>query len=130
MPNLQTFPVVAALPDPPIQMGQSVLLRVGNVDTPYVWRQLAGIDQWVEIGARGPTGPQGDTGATGATGHVGAVGPQGVQGIPGPVLVGTIVLWVAALAVPVGWHVCDGSGGTLHLVPPPGGGTVYIQRMT
>jgi microcystin-dependent protein len=53
-------------------------------------------------GAAGATGPQGDPGPQGATGPTGATGPQGV----GPT--GTLVP-SAAVSVPSGWALCDGT---------------------
>lgn len=96
MPNFQPFRVVDALPPTGGVMGRTVLLRQGGTDTPYVWRKVDGVDQWVLFssggtpgpggppGPQGEPGPQGDAGPAGADGATGAQGPKGDRGDTGP----------------------------------------------
>lgn len=63
-------------------------------------------------GAAGPQGPKGDTGPQ---------GPQGPQGLPGaqgpagPAIVGMIAMFAGAQYLQAGWHICNGTNGTVDL---------------
>lgn len=72
-------------------------------------------------GNTGPQGPAGANGAQGPEGPQGAQGPQGPQGLPGaqgpagPAIVGMIAMFAGAQFIPSGWHICDGTNGTVDL---------------
>ena len=72
-------------------------------------------------GNPGPQGPAGAAGAQGAEGPQGPAGPQGPQGLPGaqgpagPAIVGMIAMFAGAQYLQSGWHICDGTNGTVDL---------------
>lgn len=81
-------------------------------------------------GPIGPTGPRSDlpgpTGPAGNDGPTGPTGSQGIQGIPGqsitgptgpmgPFIVGMISMFAGPQYLPTGWHICDGTDGTVDL---------------
>ena len=72
-------------------------------------------------GNTGPQGPAGANGAQGPEGPQGPAGPQGPQGLPGaqgpagPAIVGMIAMFAGAQYLQAGWHICDGTAGTVDL---------------
>lgn len=72
-------------------------------------------------GGAGPQGPAGKDGAQGAEGPQGPAGPKGDQGLPGaqgpagPAIVGMIAMFAGAQFLQAGWHICDGTNGTVDL---------------
>lgn len=107
MPNFAPFIPVDSLPVDGEQMGRTVTLRQGGTDTPYIWKRLNGVNQWVVFGERGPQGVPGEAGSAGSPGisayqvavsqgysgtitqwlqsligATGSVGPQGPPGLP------------------------------------------------
>lgn len=75
-------------------------------------------------GMVGPAGPTGATGSTGPQGPVGATGPQGAG-----LIVGALMLIVTGTPIPAGWHVADGTGGTINSHASSIVGTTWIQRV-
>jgi len=78
-----------------------------------------------ETGLRGPRGPQGPQGLQGnpgldsvVPGPTGPTGPTGPAGADGETFAvpGIIVMWSGSpAAIPTGWALCDGAGGTPNL---------------
>ena len=72
-------------------------------------------------GNPGPQGPAGANGSQGPEGPQGPAGPKGDQGLPGaqgpagPAIVGMIAMFAGAQYLQAGWHICDGTAGTVDL---------------
>lgn len=72
-------------------------------------------------GGIGPQGPAGANGSQGPEGPQGPAGPKGDQGLPGaqgpagPAIVGMIAMFAGSQYLQAGWHICDGTNGTVDL---------------
>lgn len=113
-----------------IELGSSGVTFIPSVspEGELSWSNDGGLDNPEPVNIKGPKGDSGDTPFIGENGNwwigqtdtgVAASGgsdDSSVTVLPVKAPVGAIVWWSGAIdTIPVGWHICDGTNGTIDL---------------